>query len=148
VLRIAGYRDERLAQSSDGLCTALQLTNFWQDFGRDWRAGRLYVPREIFEPLGASEQDLAAGRVTTAWVAAVEDCIARTAALFERGRRVCEAVDGRLQFELRLTWLGGRRILHRVHAGRAGLLTHRPTLGRADVPSLVWRAVRWRAEAA
>ena len=46
VLRIAGYRDEALDRSSDALCTALQLTNFWQDFGRDWRAGRLYVPRE------------------------------------------------------------------------------------------------------
>ena len=39
VLRIAGYRDEALDRSSDALCTALQLTNFWQDFGRDWRAG-------------------------------------------------------------------------------------------------------------
>src|SRR3989442_1383262 len=43
VLRIAGYRDDDLDRSSDALCTALQLTNFWQDFGRDWRAGRLYV---------------------------------------------------------------------------------------------------------
>src|SRR5207248_2477764 len=41
VLRIAGYRDAALDRSSDALCTALQLTNFWQDFGRDWRAGRL-----------------------------------------------------------------------------------------------------------
>ena len=47
VLRIAGYRDEALDRSSDALCTALQLTNFWQDFGRDWRAGRLYVPRDV-----------------------------------------------------------------------------------------------------
>ena len=47
VLRIAGYRDDALDRSSDALCTALQLTNFWQDFGRDWRAGRLYVPREV-----------------------------------------------------------------------------------------------------
>ncbi len=44
VLRIAGRRDEALDRSSDALCTALQLTNFWQDFGRDWQAGRLYVP--------------------------------------------------------------------------------------------------------
>ena len=37
VLRIGGYRDDALDRSSDALCTALQLTNFWQDFGRDWR---------------------------------------------------------------------------------------------------------------
>ena len=44
MLRIAGYDDARLDRSSDALCTALQLTNFWQDLDRDWRNGRLYVP--------------------------------------------------------------------------------------------------------
>ena len=33
-----------LDAASDAICTALQLTNFWQDFAVDWRAGRLYVP--------------------------------------------------------------------------------------------------------
>ena len=31
VLRIAGYRDDRLDAMSDAVCRALQLTNFWQD---------------------------------------------------------------------------------------------------------------------
>ena len=44
VLRIAGHDDARLDRSSDALCTALQLTNFWQDLDRDWQNGRLYVP--------------------------------------------------------------------------------------------------------
>ena len=61
VLCIAGYRDQALDRSSDALCTALQLTNFWQDFGRDWRAGRLYVPREVCAETGADEADLAGG---------------------------------------------------------------------------------------
>src|SRR4029079_15326315 len=47
VLLIGGYTDRGdLTRASDAFCTALQLTNFWQDLGRDWRAGRLYVPRE------------------------------------------------------------------------------------------------------
>ena len=58
VLRIAGYHDPRLDRSSDALCTALQLTNFWQDFGRDWRAGRLYVPRDVQDAAGATEDEL------------------------------------------------------------------------------------------
>ena len=56
----------------------LQLTNFWQDFGRDWRAGRLYVPREIYEATGASLDDLRAGRFTANWVDALTRCVART----------------------------------------------------------------------
>ena len=77
VLRIAGYRDEALDRSSDALCTALQLTNFWQDFGRDWRAGRLYVPRDVARPrrrVGGRSRRRAAGR--PAWTQALAECVA------------------------------------------------------------------------
>src|SRR6267154_4174776 len=67
VLRIGGYRDEALDRSSDALCTALQLTNFWQDFGRDWRAGRLYVPRDEQIACGAIDAELESGRISPAW---------------------------------------------------------------------------------
>jgi squalene synthase HpnC len=148
VLRIAGHRRDDLDRSSDALCTALQLTNFWQDFGRDWRAGRLYVPRQVLIEQGAAEPDLANEALPTAWIRAMDSCIAVTESLFERGRGVCDGVGGRLALELRFTWLGGRRILERVGAGRAGLMRHRPTLGAADVPALLWRAARWKRMAA
>ena len=148
VLRIAGHRSEDLDRSSDALCTALQLTNFWQDFGRDWRAGRLYVPREVQNEHGALEADLADERVSPAWVRALESCISVTDSLFERGRGVCDGVSGRLKLELRFTFLGGRRTLERVRTVRADLLHQRPTLGPADVPALLWRAARWEHVAA
>jgi hydroxysqualene synthase len=148
VLRIAGRRDEALDRSSDALCTALQLTNFWQDFGRDWRAGRLYVPREVVDACGASEHDLAAGRTTAAWADALLQCVRVTRGLFAAGRRVCDDAGGRLGIELKLTWLGGSRVLDRVDASRGRALESRPTLGRSDVVSLVWGAVRWRRDAA
>jgi phytoene synthase len=148
VLRIASYRDADLDRSSDALCTALQLTNFWQDFGRDWRAGRLYVPRDVQQMANASEADLVAGRFTPAWAQAIDACIATTRESFDRGRDVCDAVRGRLRFELRVTWLGGCRILDRVEQGRADLLHRRPVLRGADLPVLLWRAARWGGAAA
>src|SRR5206468_3624161 len=143
VLRIAGVRDDRIDRLSDALCTALQLTNFWQDFGRDWRAGRLYVPREVVRGRGALDADLAEGRMTPAWIQALADCVQRTRSLFAAGRAVCDGVRGRLGVELRFTWLGGHRVLERVERDRARLLEWRPALGPADVPVLLWRAVRW-----
>jgi squalene synthase HpnC len=144
VLRIGGYRDDTLDRSSDALCTALQLTNFWQDFGRDWRAGRLYVPREAQIAVGAAESDLdAGGTLGPAWCRALAQCVALTRGLFGQGRQVCDGVAGRLGIELRFTWLGGSRILDRVERSRNRLLSHRPTLGPADVPWLLWRAARW-----
>jgi squalene synthase HpnC len=143
VLRIAGYDEAHLDRSSDALCTALQLTNFWQDFGRDWRAGRLYVPREVQEACGAAEADLDAGRMTRSWSAAIARAAEFTRSLFDEGRAVCDGVGGRLKLELRLTWLGGVRILERVERRRADLLTYRPALGMADAPLLLVRAVGW-----
>lgn len=145
VLRIGGYRDSALDMSSDALCTALQLTNFWQDFGRDWRAGRLYVPREVQDACGASEADLNGATLNAQWMRAIEECIALTRAKFDEGRAVCDGVRGRLRLELRLTWLGGERVLTRVERARRRLLGERPTLGAGDAPGLVWRAVRWGA---
>src|SRR5262249_12667108 len=92
VLRIAGYRDEALDRSSDALCTALQLTNFWQDFGRDWRAGRLYVPFEVALKTGARESDLANEHWTSGWTSAMESCIATTPELLDRGPFVSHAI--------------------------------------------------------
>ena len=138
VLRIAGYHDASMDASSDALCTALQLANFWRDFGRDWRAGRLYIPRDVHEAAGASLDDLHAGRVTQAWLDALSQCIVHARSCFEQGRLVCDRVRGRLKLELRLTWLGGSRILDRVEQRGMGMLNQRPTLGTGDVPSLVW----------
>jgi phytoene synthase len=145
VLRVAGIHDAALDASSDALCTALQLTTFWQDFGRDWRAGRLYVPREVYASIGASEAQLHDGAPGAAWARAIDECIRVTSAGFERGRAVCDGVSGRLRYELRFTWLGGRRILERVHQRRDRVLFERPTLGAADLPALIWGALAWTA---
>jgi len=143
VLRIAGYRDESLARSSDALCTALQLTNFWQDFGRDWRAGRLYAPRAEQTACDAREADLEAGRMGASWDCVLARAVALTRDRFAEGRGVCDGVSGRLRIELRVTWLGGARILERVDRMRDQLLTRRPALARRDVPVLLWQAARW-----
>jgi phytoene synthase len=145
VLRIAGIDDAALDASSDALCTALQLTNFWQDFGRDWRAGRLYVPREVYAALGATEEQLRSGSPGPLWARVIDECIRVTNEGFDRGRAVCDGVTGRLRYELRFTWLGGRRILQRVHERRDRVLFERPTLGMADVPPLVWGALAWKS---
>ncbi len=147
VLRIAGYRDAALDRSSDALCTALQLTNFWQDFGRDWRTGRLYVPREVQLNAGADEHALSTAStddaLNEAWANAIERCVAFTRERFAEGRAVCDGVRGRLRLELRMTWLGGARILGRAERGRFALMHRRPALGAADVPRLLLGAVLW-----
>jgi phytoene synthase len=144
VLGIAGVHDPAAAVASDAVCTALQLTNFWQDLAIDWGRGRLYLPAEIVRAAGADEADLGRGVVTAPWRAALGDAARRTRALFLEGRPVCDAVRGRLRYELRVTWLGGVTILDRCEGAGFDVFRSRPALRPRDLPGLVARALLWR----
>ena len=145
VLRVAGRASPELDARSDDVCTALQLTNFWQDLERDWRIGRVYVPEADRIRAGAREEDLAAGRMTAEWREVMAEMVQRTRALFTSGRAVCDGVEGRLRWELRLTWLGASRILDRLERSGYDIFRHRPTLAAADAPGLIWQAITWRS---
>ena len=82
--------------------------------------------------------------MTPEWRELFDRLIRRTRELFAAGRPVCDAVRGRLRWELRFTWLGGMRILDNIEAAGYDLLGRRPTLGAGDAPLLGWRALRWR----
>jgi squalene synthase HpnC len=143
VLRIAGYDRAELDTASDGVCTALQLTNFWQDLEVDWAKGRLYIPSSTWQAAGARESDLTARRMTPAWRAALTDAVGRTRASFRAGAPVCDGVRGRLRWELRASWLGGMRILDKLEAAEFDVFAQRPKLTGMDVPALVWRTALW-----
>jgi phytoene synthase len=145
VLRLSGYRDAELDRASDAVCTALQLTNFWQDLAIDWSRGRLYVPEETWRPHGADPASLDGGRMTPAWMATLRDCGRQTRELFREGRAVCDGVSGRLRYELRATWLGGTRILDRLDQSSFDVFTARPKLGAADAIVIAWGTALWRA---
>ncbi len=143
VLRIAGYRDDRMDGWSDAICTALQLTNFWQDFRVDVARGRLYVPLEEIRAHGAAEPQ-AGDLMDAAWRQTVAAAVARTRQLFESGRPLCDATRGRLRLELRATWLGGNRILDRIERAGFDVLSHRPVIRRTDLPWFLGRLAAWR----
>lgn len=145
VLRLSGYRDEDLDRASDAVCTALQLTNFWQDLAIDWPRGRLYVPEEAWRAAGADPAALDRGRMTPEWTTTMRACGQRTRRLFDQGRPVCDGVGGRLRYELRATWLGGSRILDRLDEVGFDVFTSRPKLGIADAMVIASRTLLWRA---
>jgi phytoene synthase len=143
VLRVAGYRSEQADRHSDAVCTALQLTNFWQDLSEDWRRGRLYVPREMVTAAGADERDLHRRRISPEWRTALRDAAARTRALYAAGRPIAGDVRGRLRWELRATWLGGVRILDRLDASGFDVFHARPAIGWRDALPIAWGVCAW-----
>ena len=145
VLRLAGIRRPDADRWSDDVCTALQLTNFWQDLAVDWERGRLYVPQSVWVGAGADPADLDRRVVSSAWQHALHECVSVTDGLFQRGRPVCDVLHGRLRYELRATWLGGVRVLQRTRDARFDVFRHRPTLGAADAIVIAWKALTWPA---
>jgi len=144
MLLVTGYAGPAANTKSDAVCTALQLTNFWQDLAVDWARGRLYVPQEIVRVHGANLVDLDRGELSPAWRLVMRDVGARTRQLFEAGRKVPDHVTGRLKLELRVTWLGGSRILDRLAEADYDVFHQRPTLSRRDAPGILMDAVTWR----
>jgi phytoene synthase len=143
VLRIADYDDPRLDGWSDAICSALQLTNFWQDLAIDFGRGRIYLPAEEMQRHGAGENDVAAAPLSAPWRAALAAAVQRTRALFDSGRPLCSAVEGRLKHELRATWLGGTRVLARIERADFDAVTGSSRLSVRDLPWLVWNLVTW-----
>ena len=144
VLRLSGYRDDGLDRASDAVCSALQLTNFWQDLAIDWSRGRLYVPAETWRRHHADPDRLSGGVMSPEWASALRESADRTRALFENGRRVCDGVSGRLRYELRATWLGGTRILDRLERSGFDVFANRPALGAADAIVIACGTLLWR----
>jgi squalene synthase HpnC len=144
VLLIFGYRDDGLFALSDRVCTALQLANHWQDVAVDLRKDRVYLPRELLARHGVGEWDLNAGTVDDRFRALMGDVVGRARALFAQGRPLCDRVGRDLRFELRLTWLGGSRILDRVEAVGYDVFRRRPRHGPLDALGLAFRAWRWK----
>ena len=144
VLRLNGYTSGDLDRASDAVCTALQLTNFWQDLAIDWERGRLYVPEEIWRRHNANPLMLQTRSLTPEWKAALGECSERTRSLFLEGRPVCDGVSGRLRYELRATWLGGTRILDRLDRAGFDVFTARPRLGAADALVIAFETLLWR----
>src|SRR4029450_6230194 len=144
VLRLFDYNEPELDRYSDAVCTALQLTNFWQDFAIDWSRDRLYLPAEEWCRIGASTADLDAGRITEPGQTGLGRAAGGTRQLFAEGRPIADHVRGRLRYELRATWLGGTRILERVERADFDVVTHRAALRLPDGLVIAWRTVRWR----
>ena len=144
VLRIAGHDDPSLDRASDALCSALQLTNFWQDLAVDWRRGRLYVPEAERDAASAREHDLDTGRITAEWRTALGRAAVVTRRLFDEGRPVCDGVGGRLRYELRATWLGATRVLDRLEAVGFDVFRARPALGAGDAAAIAIGVATWR----
>lgn len=141
VLLVHGIRDVPLLEESDAICTALQLTNFWQDLAIDIRKDRIYLPRQEMEEFDVAESELRAGVATPGLRKLLALQVERTILLFARGEPLPQALPWPLSLEIRLTCLGGRKILEKIVDQQFDTLSRRPRLSSRDLAGLLTHAL-------
>src|SRR6266850_752914 len=90
VLALHGIEGPEPIRASDAVCTALQLTNFWQDLGADLGRGRLFLPLEDLELFGLNAHDLTKPSSRPALTKLLAHEVRATRDLFERGTPILE----------------------------------------------------------
>ena len=141
VLMLFGYRDKQRHQWSDQICTALQLTNHWQDVAIDLDKDRIYLPQEDLSRFGLVVDDLFSRNPTDSFKRLMQFEVERARAMFLSGKPLCVSVSGRLGLELRSVWLGGMRILDRVQQNGFDVFARRPVISATDKLKILLVAV-------
>ena len=132
VLRLCGYSDAERVRLSDATCTALQLSNFWQDVTVDLEKDRVYIPIEALERHGSSVAEVFERRATPAFRAAMREVVDRAQELFEQGLPLARMVDRRLSLDLDLFSRGGLRVLEKIRERDYDVLSGRPSISRGE----------------
>ena len=140
ILHLYGQTDPQSVGQSDGICTALQLINFWQDVAVDWQKNRIYLPQDDMAKFGVTEDDLAAGCMTPALRKLLAYECGRARKMLYAGAPLGKRLKGRLGFELRLIILGGDRILQKLAENQYDVFQKRPVLVWKDYWLMLKRA--------
>ncbi len=141
VLYLSGYRDAHRQKLADYTCTALQLTNFWQDVVPDLNRSRIYLPLEDLRRFNVPEEDLHTRHCSPAFVELMKFQVDRTAELFVAGQALLPLVSSRLRTDIALYGRGGQAILDRIRSAGYDVLSQRPVLSRWAKLALFARAV-------
>ena len=127
---------------SDAICSALQLTNFLQDISQDLEeSNRIYIPQDEMEKYGVSEEDIRNNNTNDASRKLIAFQIARTARLMQSGAPLGKVLKGRMGLELRMTIMGGSRILYKLNQQYDDVFS-RPRLSKWDIGWVIWKAIR------
>ena len=137
ILELNNIRNEEAFSLSDKICTALQLTNFYQDLKIDYEKGRIYLPedemaeylieKKVFE---LNENNLNLRKL-------LSRNINRTKKMFEEGSGLLKFLNGRLKYEIKWTILGGEEILKKIEKNNYNVLKYRPKLNKIDFVKLL-----------
>ncbi len=141
ILELFNIADKESFYLSDKICTALQLTNFWQDVKIDYSKNRIYLPIEDLSKYNVTEKDFENYKANSNFKELISFEIARTKELFLDGKKLLHFLPIKLKYQIKMTILGGQEILDKIEKQNFDVLSKRPKLEKIDLVKLVIRLV-------
>jgi squalene synthase HpnC len=130
VLGVLGMADPQRIALSNSICTALQLTEHWQDVAEDLARGRVYLPAEDLARLGCTEDDLRGAHAGERLRGVIALEVARTRELLDRGAPLLRTLHGRPKLAVAAFIAGGRAALGAIERAGWDVLAGPPRAGR------------------
>ena len=147
VLLVSGYHSEELFALSDDICTGLQLANFYQDVVEDDARGRRYLPADVMQRFGVTDDQIHARRFDTNFLAMMKFLVDEVRARLLVGERIIDLVDRDLAATLSLFAKGGHAILDAIAAQGYDTLRSRPVVTKSAKLQLLGGALLGKAGA-
>jgi len=141
ILELFDLRDGNLALLSDKICSALQLTNFYQDVSVDISRGRIYIPLEEMKSFKVTEKDFELKKINTNFKELIKLQVDRARKLFQEGKPLTALLPKPLNFEIKWTVLGGECILRKIESNDYDVLSRRPKLSKPEYFNLFIKSI-------
>ena len=132
MLKILNCSNRNNILLSDKICTALQITNFLQDIGRDIDNNRLYIPISDLKKFHVKISEIKQKKYSENFKKMMKFQITRTKKLFEEGYNLVDYVDKKFVIDLSLFTMGGLSILRKIEKNNFDTISERPTLSKLD----------------
>ncbi len=141
LLELFKVNSEEAKLSSDKICTALQLTNFFQDTSIDFEKGRVYYPQDELRMFSVTENMFELKENNPNIKELVKHNVDRIQVLFDEGKILLKYLTGRFMFEIKLTIAGGEKILGKIRQNDYNVFTKRPKLSKIDFITLFIKSI-------
>ncbi len=141
LLYLFDQADEKNLALSDGICSALQLINFYQDLSQDYEEmQRIYIPQDDLEKFSVSEEHFKNKLSDTNMRSLMQFEYDRAEKLLRAGGWLGTRLKGRAGFEIRLIIAAGFKVLEKLR--QQDDVFSRPRLKLKDYGWIGWKALR------
>lgn len=141
LLYLFDQADEKNLALSDGICSALQLINFYQDLSQDYEEmQRIYIPQDDLEKFAVSEEHFKNKLSDANMRNLMQFEYERAEKLLRAGGWLGSRLKGRAGFEIRLIIAAGFKVLEKLR--QQDDVFSRPRLKMKDYGWIGWKALR------